>query len=288
MSLTNPKNVVIEERLSEFYKEILPYLGGMPEILANMFSKADLYSTDEKIVGCWTDGRPLYQKTFVDIPFVKRSGVTINQADAVLFNPTESANLNLVGYEGLLLKNASGDKLALSTMLTGNTNYSNQEVYQTWTVIQTSNLGITVSTTRNDNTAVTGRTATVTIRYTKTTDATNSFKYGNETDYSTEEKIVGTWIDGKPIYQKTINFGALPNTTSKFVDHNISNLSQIIDSKTMVYTGTSWIALSYISPGNLASAIYCSVTPTQIKIETGADRSSWTAYVTVQYTKTTD
>ena len=24
-------------------------------------------------------------------------------------------------------------------------------------------------------------------------------------NYSTEEKIIGTWIDGKPIYQKTFN-----------------------------------------------------------------------------------
>ena len=62
MSLTNPNKIVTEERLSEFYQDILPYLGGMPEILANKFSKGDLYSTDEKIIGVWTDGRPLYQR----------------------------------------------------------------------------------------------------------------------------------------------------------------------------------------------------------------------------------
>ena len=62
MSLTNPNKIVTEERLAEFYGEILPYLGGMPEILANKFDKGNLYSTNEKIVGSWIDGKPVYQK----------------------------------------------------------------------------------------------------------------------------------------------------------------------------------------------------------------------------------
>ena len=31
-------------------------------------------------------------------------------------------------------------------------------------------------------------------------------KYINENKYSTEEQLVGTWIDGKPLYQKTVEF----------------------------------------------------------------------------------
>ena len=61
--LTNPNNVVTEERLAQFYQQILPYLGGMPDILANKFNRADLYSTDEKLIGRWIDGKPLYQRT---------------------------------------------------------------------------------------------------------------------------------------------------------------------------------------------------------------------------------
>jgi hypothetical protein len=36
-------------------------------------------------------------------------------------------------------------------------------------------------------------------------------------NYSLDEQVVGTWIDGKPLYQKTYNFGAIPNNTSKTV-----------------------------------------------------------------------
>jgi len=31
--------------------------------------------------------------------------------------------------------------------------------------------------------------------------------------YTTTERRIGTWIDGKPLYSKVINFGALPNKT---------------------------------------------------------------------------
>ena len=47
------------------------------------------------------------------------------------------------------------------------------------------------------------------------------------TDYSTSEKMIGTWVDGSPLYQKTIEFGALPNAAEKSVAHGISNISQI-------------------------------------------------------------
>ena len=63
MSLTNPKNVVTEERLSEFYHQILPYLGNVPDLVMSKFKQSDIYSTSERIVGQWVDGKPLYQKT---------------------------------------------------------------------------------------------------------------------------------------------------------------------------------------------------------------------------------
>ena len=48
-------------------------------------------------------------------------------------------------------------------------------------------------------------------------------------NYSTKEQVIGQWLDGKPIYQKTINTGALPNKTTKTVAHNISNIDIVIE-----------------------------------------------------------
>ena len=48
-------------------------------------------------------------------------------------------------------------------------------------------------------------------------------------NYSTSEIDTGyTWIDGKKIYKKTIDFGALPNSSDKSVAHGISGLNVVI------------------------------------------------------------
>lgn len=106
-------------------------------------------------------------------------------------------------------------------------------------------------------------------------------------DYSTNEKVVGTWIDGKPIYQKTIDCGALPNATTKTVDTNITNANQLID-----WTGcvgnTGKMVLPRIFKDNADVMVTFSGDLSHMVIKTESNRSSLNAYITVQYTKTTD
>ena len=60
---------------------------------------------------------------------------------------------------------------------------------------------------------------------------------GNKVNYSTEEQVVGTWIDGKPIYQKVFNNLNLQGTwESQYfacltIDPLISNVKQFISIK---------------------------------------------------------
>lgn len=109
-------------------------------------------------------------------------------------------------------------------------------------------------------------------------------------NYSTEEKVVGTWIDGKPIYRKVINFGALPNATTKRVAHNISNLKSIIKIEGIADRGDGFfqsIPLVYRSSDNAYNASLA-IEGTDISIQTNQDRSEFSGYVTLEYTKTTD
>jgi hypothetical protein len=48
--------------------------------------------------------------------------------------------------------------------------------------------------------------------------------------YSETEHVVGKWIDGSTLYEKTINFGALPNTAPKQVSAGVSNVN-VVDIK---------------------------------------------------------
>lgn len=109
--------------------------------------------------------------------------------------------------------------------------------------------------------------------------------------YSTTEQVVGEWIDGKPLYSKTVNFGALPNKSTKEVAHNISDLDAIVAVKGIAFLNdnSTFYPLPYTSPDALGDNILLIVTKTLIRIMTGYNRSNLTnSYITVYYTKTTD
>lgn len=104
-------------------------------------------------------------------------------------------------------------------------------------------------------------------------------------NYSTEEQVIGKWIDGKPIYRKVVDFGALPNATSKSVAHNITNISYITNIKgtALQSNATNFILL----PTNYINSI--NVGNINVQISTNNDLSAFDkCYLTIEYTKTTD
>lgn len=60
MAIQDDKTILSKADLKEYHNRILPYLGGNLMMSTN---NSDYYSTDEKVVGVWIDGKPLYQKT---------------------------------------------------------------------------------------------------------------------------------------------------------------------------------------------------------------------------------
>lgn len=106
-------------------------------------------------------------------------------------------------------------------------------------------------------------------------------------DYSTTEIKTGAkWIDGSAIYKKTINFGSLPNATTKSVSHNISNLSAVIKIEGVCSRVDSWATVPLMF--NSSSATFNTdfwVDGTYLNASSGQDVSNRTAYVTLYYTK---
>lgn len=111
------------------------------------------------------------------------------------------------------------------------------------------------------------------------------------TTYSTSTEIAcGTWIDGKTIYKKTVNTGALPNASIKTVAHGITGINRIIKMEGYAYRSSSntlWVDLNWPSVATAASSIAIGADLTNISVFTGADRTTFTeSYVTLYYTKT--
>lgn len=107
-------------------------------------------------------------------------------------------------------------------------------------------------------------------------------------DYSTAETDTGgTWIDGKIIYKKTINFGAFPASTTKAVSHGISNLDYVVKIEgTAKSSSGSYYPLPLMYRGNeYAYNTEIHIDSTNVEMYNGQDRSMYTAYVTIYYTK---
>lgn len=124
---------------------------------------------------------------------------------------------------------------------------------------------------------------------------------GNETDkapsvqainkalsYSKEEQVIGTWIDGRPLYRKVIDTGVLPNTTTKNVAHEISN-AVFIKMEGIAYADNIYLPLPYVDSANKLTDILLRIVGGNIVIISGSDRSAFTnSHVTLEYIKTTD
>lgn len=99
--------------------------------------------------------------------------------------------------------------------------------------------------------------------------------------YSTEEQVIGSWIDNKPLYRKTIDVGNLPNATTKNISFNILNLKNIIKIEGYAKGPNYWLPIPY---SNITVMCNSSV----VGITTTIDRSNCTGFITLYYTKTTD
>lgn len=143
----------------------------------------------------------------------------------------------------------------------------------TWTV-----------TTRNMATKIVAGTG---MASSFTTGANGTITLNAEPNYSTSEVDTKVkWIDGKTIYRKTINIGALPNATSKTVAHGITNLGLVIKAEGFASESSSVrITFPFTSAAAVGDQVAMRFEATNIVIITGVDRSSFSGYVTLYYTK---
>ena len=157
--------------------------------------------------------------------------------------------------------------------------------YQSFSV-DTSNTGMeTMYTARPTNTSVLYCIATKDIYI-------NPFL-----DYSTSEKVVGRWINGATLYQKTIDCGALPNNDVKNVNVGVTGITVVKMSGIAIREGQYDLPLPYTGVDASSSptdtsvrereiALHYAESLNQLVIRTYTDRSAWTnTYVTIQYTK---
>lgn len=265
MSVQNGERLATKQDLADMYQGILPYLGGMPEMVANKFSKGDLYSTDEKMIGQWIDGKPVYQKTIVG---------TIS-SPSMEFTPIGASVDKVVFIRGIAFVNGQASLLPFFN------DAMNVKVALTVNTDSVSSDKNSVFCYATSNSPMVGQPYFATIQYTKTTDSPISI--GNDTDYSTDEKIIGTWTDGSPVYQRTYNVTSPtnPNTDTVVISlpstYSIKNMFGFI----LQDGGCFPINFAYDASGNYAHTYYRE----GIHMKVGGSYNDKPCSITIQYTK---
>lgn len=147
-----------------------------------------IFSDEEREIGVWRDGRPLYQKT-IDCGYLPNNDVSIVQTGLTNIVAVQGFGYCLNAFQNIFIPNASAAGVQ-------------------WVIgIHLEDNGATLKVRTGEDRSL--FYAYVTLSYYKTTDTPGSGIWNQQGSYahhySTTEHVIGTWIDGKPIYEKTIN-----------------------------------------------------------------------------------
>ena len=114
-------------------------------------------------------------------------------------------------------------------------------------------------------------------------------RYENLKIYSTDEKMIGMWINGKKLYRKVVNFDYFGNNGQRTVSHNITNLDDIVFYQYSWYDITDETFFSGMRFDN--STTYCKVSVSNTSINAIGKGTDWASRTTkgkciLYYTKT--
>ena len=237
--------------------------GGFPPLI---------YSTDEREVGVWYNGKPVYKLTVHNDTLAPEVNVETNIADLSSYNIDTVISIDAIDH---MVRSAGSVNRWMPNASYLETFYDPSSKYLKF---------------RQSYAGQASNDLYITLLYTKTTDVAGSGNWatsgGYAHHYSEIEQVIGTWKDGKPIYEKTITFTA---SSGGYVDVSNLHISKMISCVGFVTqtngnhvnipygTGSGDFAVAYFNSPN--NRLYCSFAGSYNVAE-------WN--ITMQYTKTTD
>ena len=155
-----------------------------------------IYSLEEREIGVWTDGKPLYQKTLI---YNAQTSGTIPAGETDLVYFADAADVMVINYESCAINKINGRAYKLAYFDSNNS-------ASTYIVYNVNDNGYFTARVRNDSWGA-NYIFVITVHYTKTIDVPGSGQWGINgvpmIHYDGTEKIIGTWF-GETLYQKTI------------------------------------------------------------------------------------
>ena len=219
-----------------------------------------IYSDAEREVGVWYDGKPLYQKTFYCNPKVS---INANSWGNIA---TISEVVNVIKTEAV--NNESGE-------------------YAYYSVAGFCSSSKVLSVLNPRNNAII-QVEWVTFWYTKPTDAAGSGIWTPQGvpahHYSTSEQVIGTWVDGSTLYEKTFT-GSATMPSNSWYDFTLDSGIDIVHVEDAKYTqsGGGTVDMNWYRSASIYSC-YTVATNIISALQVGIANISGYRFV-VQYTK---
>ena len=125
-----------------------------------------------------------------------------------------------------------------------------------------------------------------TAPYLNADNLNNNFNYLDEKAqdiYSTNEIVIGKWINGESIYRKIISsYGVTGNNV--IIPHNITNFKQLVNYS--LIAGDN--GLSYVNNNSLYDFYVNTVDTNNVNMVIAGAYNNWQIYIVLDYIKTTD
>lgn len=107
--------------------------------------------------------------------------------------------------------------------------------------------------------------------------------------FEVSETFTGQYLNSKPIYQKMISVGALPNNTTKSISTGITGADYIwvdMENSFAFNSGASY-PIPYVDPKTVANSIGVRITNNgaTVIVSTGTNWSTYSGGITLRYTK---
>ena len=237
-----------------------------------------IYSLEEREIGVWTDGKPLYECAFYS---TTKYG---NSDTALVLNSQIPSNIDVIGVQTELNIEArdGGNVYKFASTSAGwfsaYYDINNNTIYAKQALSSVSNVSSCLTS--------------VVLRYTKQADQAGSGTWtpqGVPTHhYSTDEQIVGTWVDGSTIYERTFD-----KSSSSWADkgwtNNILGTSGIVIRNVQGYlkafSGTV-LPFDYFRSATEYFTWLLNADQSDINVRPNLDTNDiYGDYITIQYTK---
>lgn len=236
-----------------------------------------IYSEDEQMIGLWKNNKPLYQKTIIITSASIVGNTTINVT-------SQLSNLNiesLVATESFITCTSNGHVYKYNDESLARLSIEDDSTYSV-------SLGISSGT-------ITNLTINFTIRYTKSTDDPIDAVVGKSTMYiassdcySTEEKEIGCWLDGKPLYKRTVIFNNPASDRVDNLSHGITNIDTIARYEWAAYDSAGTVISGFEGTASNWWSSMFNISKSSVSYRIGSSWRMTKLIVTLCYTKTTD